>query len=110
MQVDVTTLEDKTIYSVIGRIDATTVEALEEVVLAQTTAATGPILVDFTQVEYISSAGLRVMLKLAKQCTSQKLALRLYGMQNNVFEVFKISGFASIIKILPDQSAALASI
>lgn len=110
MQVNVTHIEDKTIYEIVGRIDATTVEALESVVLVQTKDATGPILVDFTQVEYISSAGLRVMLKLAKQCTSQKLALRLYGMQNNVFEVFKISGFASIIKILTDQTSALASL
>lgn len=110
MQVNVTNIEDKTIYTIIGRIDATTVEALENVILVQTKDATGPILVDFTQVEYISSAGLRVMLKLAKQCTNQKLALRLYSMQNNVLEVFKISGFASIIKILTDQTAALASL
>ncbi len=110
MQVHSSKIENKTLFSIEGRIDATTAGELENIVMDEAVAASEAVLVDFTNVEYISSAGLRTMLKLAKLCGSKKLALRLFGMQANVFEVFKVSGFSGIIKINSDLNEALSSL
>lgn len=110
MQVNTSELENKTLFAIEGRIDATTAGDLEKEILAKAQEAAGAVLVDFSDVEYISSAGLRSMLKLAKLCSSKKLPLRLFGMRPNVFEVFSVSGFAGIIRINSDLNEALSGL
>ena len=110
MQVTTSKLENKTLFAIDGRIDATTAPQLENTMLGKTQEASEAVLVDFSNVEYISSAGLRTMLKLAKLCNSKKLALRLFCLKPNVFEVFKVSGFSGIIKINADLNEALSSL
>ena len=66
MQVTTSQLENKTLFAIDGRIDATTAGDLEKEILVKAQDAAEAVLVDFAEVEYISSAGLRSMLKLAK--------------------------------------------
>jgi len=63
-------------------------------------------LVDLAGLEFISSAGLRGVLMLAKTCQKDGRPLGFCGLKPLVEDVFKISGFMSILKILPDQAAA----
>lgn len=110
MQLTINAEENYSEIVIDGRVDATTAGQLDEVSTQTASDAKGAVLLNFTGVEYISSAGLRSVLKLAKLCQMKKLKLRCFGMQKAVFEVFKLSGFSSILTITDNKEAALDSI
>ena len=65
------------------------------------------LLIDLTKLDYISSAGLRVLLVAAKQLQQKNGQIILCSMTVSVKEVFEISGFSSIFKIFPTVDDAL---
>jgi anti-anti-sigma factor len=65
--------------------------------------------VDLTGMDYISSAGLRVFLKMAKQVQKANGKLVLFGLRPNVREVFSITAFDRIFSIHADRAAAIAA-
>ena len=65
------------------------------------------ILIDLSQVTYISSAGLRVLLKFGKDASAQDKNLALCGLNEFVSSVFKVSGFDKIFNIQPERSKAI---
>lgn len=92
-----------------GRMDAVTVKDFEEVSTAVTNERHARILVDFSQLEFISSAGLRGILKLAKNCKAGGLALSFCALTPMVSEVFSIAGLGAILRIYPTKEDAFAS-
>lgn len=86
---------EKVTFALNGRLDTTTAPQLE----AEITAAlpgTEQMVLDFTRLEYISSAGLRVLLMAQKAMNKQgKLTLR--GVNETIQEVFDITGFSDIL-------------
>ena len=94
------------LITITGRVDATNAPELDsqlDEILIQTNLA---VIVDLSGVEYMSSAGLRSILKLAKQCQGKKLFLGCCSLQPNVAEVFRISGFSTIIKLFDNLESA----
>ena len=84
-------------FTVAGRLDTQTAPELEkelDAVLMQLKDLT----FDMTNLEYISSAGLRVILK-AQKVMNQRGAMRLTGVNDNIMEVFDITGFLDILTI-----------
>ncbi len=67
----------------------------------------GRLLIDMKDLEYISSAGLRVFLIGAKAMKAKNGELLLCALRENVQEVFDISGFTALFKIFPSEEAAL---
>ncbi len=67
------------------------------------------LVADFSKVDYISSAGLRVLLATLKETRRIGGDLRLANVQEFVNKVLKISGFVSILKIFPDTDSAIES-
>ncbi len=65
------------------------------------------ILVNFENLHYISSGGLRVLLAAAKQLRTTHGELRICSLNEVVKEVFDISGFATIFKVFGSESQAL---
>ncbi len=65
------------------------------------------IVVDFSSVDFVSSAGLRVLLATAKKIGTSG-SLRLFGLNPSVREVFDVSGFSTIFAIFDDEPSALA--
>lgn len=65
------------------------------------------VVVDLTALDFMSSAGLRVLLATAKKLRPAG-ALRLFGLNPTVREVFDISGFSMIFPLFDDEAAALA--
>jgi anti-sigma B factor antagonist len=65
------------------------------------------ILVNFEKLDYISSAGLRVLLVAAKQLKTADGELRICSLNEVVKEVFEISGFTTIFKVFGNESKAL---
>ncbi len=64
-------------------------------------------LVNFEKLDYISSAGLRVLLTAAKQLKGTDGELRICSLNEVVREVFDISGFTTIFKVFGSESEAL---
>ena len=65
------------------------------------------LVVDFTALDYISSAGLRVLLATAKRLGAAGGALRVFGLNETVREVFDISGFSTILAVFATEADAL---
>ena len=83
--------------SIEGRLDTTTAPSLEET-LNEDMGEAKNLILDLKGLEYISSAGLRVL--LAAQKKMQKLgSMKLINVCENVMEVFEITGFADILTI-----------
>ncbi|MGD8563527.1 MAG: STAS domain-containing protein [Desulfarculaceae bacterium] len=90
-----------------GRLDSVSAPEFDQVLdqnLAQNQRA---FLVDFTQLEYISSAGLRSLLMLAKKLKPMQGKLALCGLSALIEEVFEVSGFKQLFSICADRSQAL---
>ena len=92
-----------------GRIDSTTSAVLERHLQAIAAAGQTRVVVDFSGVDYISSAGLRVMLALAKRGRDQKGRVALFGMNDSVRQVFELAGFVALFTIAPTRTEALHS-
>lgn len=97
------------VISVSGRIDSTTAAALEAVLPVRVKEHQA-VLLDLTDVAYVSSAGLRVLLIGAKAAKAGGNRLIITGVAPPVREVFDISGFSKIFSIEADIDAALATI
>ncbi len=110
MKVNLEHTDDFLEIQIEGRVDATSVADFEALTLEEVSNEVKAVLINFDQVEYISSAGLRSILKIAKICQEKKTAMCCFKMQPPVFEVFKISGFSSIINIFESKEAAIATI
>ena len=80
-----------------GRLDTSTAPELEAVVKNDLTDAE-ELVFDFEELEYVSSAGLRVLL-LAQKMMKKKGGMVVRNASKDVMEVFKVTGFAKIFKI-----------
>ena len=88
--------ETKTL-ALIGRLDTVTAPELEAEISTILPTAESLVL-DMEKLEYISSAGLRVILKTQKALT-QKAGLKLINVSDDVREVFEITGFSDFVTI-----------
>src|SRR3546814_2725718 len=91
-----------------GRLDSNTAPDLEQALPTRIGQHPATI-VDLSQVGYVSSAGLRILLKGAKTARSSGHRLVLSGLVPSVREVFDISGFNRLIAIESSRDAPLAS-
>lgn len=81
----------------IGRLDTTTAPALEGE-LRKSVDGVAKLIIDMTELEYISSAGLRVLLSAQKVMNRQGEML-IRGANETVMEVFEVTGFVDILNI-----------
>ena len=94
------------VYRIAGRLDALTSRVLESAVGPAFSGENPRIIFDMGEVTFISSAGLRVILKTAKQAGAAKGGLAIFGLQSAVNEVFEISGLQKFIPIASDETEA----
>ncbi len=78
-----------------GRLDASQVEKADAVL----STLTGPAVVDFKDLDYISSAGLGLLLKTQKRLNESGNAMKLINMNKMIRDVFHIARFDLIFKI-----------
>ena len=88
---------ESTTLVVVGRLDNQTAPELEKEVDAVANE-TKDLTFDMTGLEYVSSAGLRVILK-AQKIMNAKGSMKLIGVNDNIMEVFDITGFLDILTI-----------
>lgn len=90
-----------------GRVDSTTSSRLERHLSILLAGGEYRIVVDFARVEYISSAGLRVMLILARRVKDARGALALCAMGAPVRHVFELAGFLPLFAVDGSREAAV---
>ena len=89
---------EQLIIKIKERLDATNSAQAMEVISKALEGLTTDIKLDVSELEYISSAGLQVILKCAKGSKSAGKEIYLFGAKDGVLEIFKISGFLTFIK------------
>lgn len=109
MQISITQHEHATIVAVTGSIDALTADALVLALNDELLAGRTRLVADFANVEYTSSAGLRVLLTALKESRQRGGDLRLAAIRPNVRQVLELSGFTSILKCFAAVDEAVAS-
>ena len=87
----------KVTLTVSGRLDTTTAPELEAA-LDGVLEDAKDLVFDFSNLEYVSSAGLRVILK-AQKTMNTKGSMKLTGVNDSIMEVFDITGFLDILTI-----------
>ncbi|MBW7920583.1 MAG: STAS domain-containing protein [Rubellimicrobium sp.] len=105
MQIAEHSADGVTVVAPAGRLDSNSAPALDAVLSGQARAAPR-LVVDLAAVDYISSAGLRVLLKAAKLARASGQQLALAGLAPQVREVFDVSGFTRLFRIGETVAAA----
>ena len=82
---------------IVGRLDTSTAPALEAAIDG-CSVDIKELVLDCSELEYVSSAGLRVILKAQKRMNAQG-SMKLIGVNEAIMEVFDITGFADILTI-----------
>lgn len=107
MRIDEIAHEEAVVVAPDGRIDSTTSPALDHHLSGLLNSGRHRLVIDFSGVEYISSAGLRVMLTTAKRIRAAGGALVLCGMGDAVRQVFSLAGFLPLFAIEESRSGAI---
>jgi anti-anti-sigma factor len=96
------------VVTLAGRVDSNASTELETQLIGRLTARDTRLVLDLQGVEYISSAGLRVFLRLLNKLREAKGDLVLCSMAESVREVFELAGFMSIFAVEGSRALALA--
>jgi stage II sporulation protein AA (anti-sigma F factor antagonist) len=93
-----------------GRLDSASSPAFEKDLIGNIDGGSRLMVLDLSGLQYISSAGLRVLLLAAKRMKSGGGRLALCSLSRQISEVFEISGFNSILDIYPSYDDAVTGL
>jgi anti-anti-sigma factor len=108
MQISTRTRNDVHIVAISGSLDSSTSPEAQKS-LDSVVATAKKVMLDFSDLDYISSAGLRILLGAAKQLRASGGTLGMFGLNQSVREVFEISGFSSILSVYQSEAEALGA-
>ena len=109
MQIYTSKEGNKLVLEVKGCLDAVTSPKLEEECGDLIERGEKALVIDMGGVDYISSAGLRTILILARKLNGSGGQIRFCALRGMVQEVFSISGFTSLFAVFPSVSEALGN-
>jgi len=107
MDITTRTQNGVTLVAFAGSLDSNTSPQAQQAVDEMLAAGGRKVVIDCTALDYISSAGLRVLLGAAKRLSGAGGGLRLFGLNETVREVFDISGFSTILAVVATEAEAL---
>lgn len=99
MKIDVEREQEKLTLKVKGRLDTTTSPELEEALSENNLEEITSLILNFAELEYVSSAGLRVLLAAHKKMVAKDGSMVVRKANEEVREVFTITGFSEILTI-----------
>ena len=108
MQLTATPSEGVTVIKIEGNLDTQTSPEAQEELDRIVEDGARKLLIDFADLAYISSAGLRILLATAKKLTTEQGEMRMCNMNDVVKEVFEVSGFSTIFKVFPTDTEAMS--
>ena len=109
MQIDIKEVDSIKVVNFTGNLDTNTAPAAESQINGLLESGATKILVNFENLNYISSAGLRVLLATAKKMLATGGILKICSLNDTVQEVFDISGFSTILSLAANEADALAT-
>jgi stage II sporulation protein AA (anti-sigma F factor antagonist) len=109
MEIATERVDNAVIVKAIGKFYSNDAQEVEDGLAGVIGGRMPRLAVDLTEMDYISSAGLRVLLKVAKQVERANGKVVLFGLRPNVREVFSITAFDRIFAIHDDRAGALAA-
>ncbi len=109
MEIKEDKIDEQVIVYLSGRIDSTAAVEFEEKLIQIIDTGCYNMIIDFEKIQFISSAGLRVLLLAAKKVKPYGGKLIFCSMSKDVNEVFDISGFSSLFEIHSSASEAAAT-
>ncbi|MEE8336067.1 MAG: STAS domain-containing protein [Candidatus Neomarinimicrobiota bacterium] len=95
------------IFDLKGHLDTTTAPEVEVEISKKIGEGEKKIIVNLSDVDYISSSGLRVLLATLKELKKDGGILKIFGLNETVQEIFDISGFSVIFDLFKDEKEAL---
>lgn len=102
MDIKLEKLEEINVVELAGEIDASTAPAVQEKVLPLVEPG-GKILMDMTQVPFMSSAGLRMLLSVHRQASAKEASLVLVGLSEEIQDTMTVTGFIEFFNIFDTQ-------
>ena len=93
-----------------GRVDGTNASEFQDALKNVITPSDEAVILDFEELSYISSAGLRVILLTAKDMRTANVKFAVCSLSQSVRDVFTISGFDQIIDIHDSQQSAITAV
>lgn len=109
MKIETRESQDIQIVAFEGNLDTNTSPEAESKINELIDAGKQKLLVNFEQLNFISSAGLRVLLATVKKLNASGGELRICSLNPTVQEVFDISGFVTILSVKSTEEEALLS-
>ena len=107
MQIDTRLVDDMTVIDMTGRLDASTSGDAHDEMERITKSGVSKVVLNLDKMEYVSSAGLRVLLMTAKHLKSLTGELKICNANGMVKEVLETSGFNHIIGIYDQENDAI---
>jgi anti-sigma B factor antagonist len=110
MEVKTEQVGDVDVVTATGRLDGIYSSAFANQVGELITGADPKILIDFTDIDYVSSAGLRALLVLLKKAKAAGGVFALCGVNEQVRQVLEVSGFTGLFSIHPGRADGIAAL
>lgn len=101
---------DVVILELSGRLDTNTSTSLEKKLLDLMDNEEKKIVIDFSQLDFISSSGLRVLLMAGKKLNGANGKIVLCALKDHVKEIFDIAGFTMLFSFFPSKQEAIADV
>lgn len=98
------------VASLVGRIDSSNSRECADVLRSGIGSDDQSLILNLSQLDYISSAGLRILLMTAREFEGPGQAFGLCELSSGISEVIKVGGFADIISVYESQTAAVAAV
>ena len=109
MEITVRDEGDTKVVMLHGKLDTNTTPGAEGEINSLLDAGANKLLVNFEQLTYISSSGLRLLLALAERMKSSGGDLKVCALNEMATEVFEVSGFSSILNVFASEADALGA-
>ena len=101
---------DAVILALSGKLDATNAKTFEDRILSLINSGTQRLVVDLSQLDYVSSSGLRVFILAAKRLQTVAGKIVLCSMKDHVRQVFDLAGFSSMLSIYGSRDEAIKAL
>jgi anti-anti-sigma factor len=109
MEITAKQLGQTTVVSIVGSVDALTANQVTSFLSAQVGNGQRQLVADLSQVDFMSSAGLRAILIALKESRQQGGDLRLAAAQPRVENILKIAGLTGVLQAFPTLEKAIVS-
>ncbi len=107
LEINIEEINGRIILRLIGRLDASSCSILQNKIDVLLQENHKNVFLDFSNIDYLSSAGLRVLLSSTKKFNEQNGRLGIFAISEEVMQIIKMTGFEKILNIYNKEKEAL---